>query len=113
LSIETPASSLSGDPRADECLTNEYQSPKKHDKCYAILRDVIPQPPPTVGVYEDDEDDDDVDEYDLVVEEREQRDFIIGDEPVGFDADDWKDHVYEDPEEKDEASRLLNLSRER
>jgi hypothetical protein len=77
------------------------------------LSDFMPQPPPTVGVYEDDEgdddDDDDDDEYDLVVEEREQRDLIIGDEPVDFDADDWEDHVYEDPEEKDEASRLLNL----
>ena len=41
LSIEAPASSLGSDPKADECLANEYQSPKKHDECHAILRDVI------------------------------------------------------------------------
>jgi 23S rRNA (adenine2503-C2)-methyltransferase len=76
------------------------------------LSDFMPQPPPTVGVYEaDDEDDEDEDDdgYDLVVEESAQRDFIVDDETVDFEADDWEDHVYEDPEEKDEASRLLNL----
>jgi 23S rRNA (adenine2503-C2)-methyltransferase len=76
------------------------------------LSDFMPQPPPTVGVYEDDDEDDDEDtddEYDIIVEERDQIDFIVGDETVDFEADDWEDHVYEDPEEKDEASRLLNL----
>ena len=74
------------------------------------LSDFMPQPPQTIGVYEDEDDEEeDDDENDLVVEEHEQRDFIVGDEAVDFEADDWEDHVYDEPEEKNEASRLLNL----